>query len=258
MVSVIIPCYNAQETIASALDSVLSQTYEKYEIVIVDDGSTDNSRQIIQNYTENNSQVDIVYIHQVNSGPSQARNKGVQKAKGEFIAFLDADDEWHPEKLKIQVQYLKEKRLNFLGSRYQYIDFEKNMGSIFLKQYTLKELLLKTRFSTPGVIMQKKFFDELGGFDISLKYAEDHDLWLRAAKQQALHIIDEPRLVKLSKPAYGSQGLSSHMSRMFIGELKVLKKLYKDKTLNVLEYVFFNSFVLLKFLRRIMIQKVRR
>src|SRR5690349_3602213 len=100
-VSVIIPTYNRAQFIARAVDSVLEQTYKDFEIIVIDDGSSDNTQEILKAYEGK-----IRYVYQQNKGISAARNRGIQEAKGEYIAFLDSDDVWKPEKLSVQVAIL--------------------------------------------------------------------------------------------------------------------------------------------------------
>src|ERR1700677_968317 len=104
LVSIIIPCYNSSQYLPEALNSVLSQTYQNFECLIIDDGSTDETKAIIQNYTQKDSR--FYYYFQENTGAATARNNGISYSTGEFIQFLDADDLLPPEKLKIQVEYL--------------------------------------------------------------------------------------------------------------------------------------------------------
>ena len=109
MVSVVIPSYDSENTIVACVQSVLCQSYKDIEIIIVDDGSTDRSMAVLKDFLEKKMlQEKIRIVVQRNQGPSAARNKGIDLAKGEFIAFLDSDDFWNPEKLKIQIQLLKE------------------------------------------------------------------------------------------------------------------------------------------------------
>jgi len=258
MVSIVIPCYNSQRTIARALSSVINQTYIDYEVIVVDDGSTDKTKNIIKEFFKDKS-IAYKYLYQENSGPSVARNRGVENASGEYIAFLDSDDTWHKDKLSIQMKLIEENGLNFLGSTYKYNEFNYNdKVDIVLKKFTFKQLLLKTRFSTPGVIIKKDFFLSLNGFDTNMKYSEDNDLWLRAALKEDLNLVVEPRLFRLYKAAYGSAGLSSHMYKMYKGELYLLKKIKYQKNINILEYIFLNIFVTIKFLRRLLINIKKR
>lgn len=253
MVSVIIPCYNSQETIVRALKSVIDQTYKDFEIIIIDDGSQDSTKAQTETFLQD-SFADYKYVYQKNVGPSIARNNGVSHAKGDFIAFLDADDSWHPKKLEIQMRIIQENDLNFLGSTYQYDEFfEQITNEIKIEKYSFKSLLLKTRFSTPGVIIATDFFKSLGGFDVSLKYSEDNDLWLRASLESELHLIKEPKLVRLYKSSYGASGLSSKMVDMLLGEIYILKKLYTHRHIGLLNYFWLSTYYCLKFIRRYLI-----
>jgi glycosyltransferase involved in cell wall biosynthesis len=253
MVSVIIPCYNASKTISRALESVANQTYKDFEIVIVDDGSTDKSKDVIDDFMRIYNDLVISYLYQKNSGPSKARNVGVTHAKGEYIAFLDADDEWNAQKLYIQVSIIQDKKLEFLGSTYQYEAFDDNMKNkkSILKKFSFSNLLLKTQFSTPGVIIKKSLFLKFNGFDTDMKYSEDNDLWLRIAVKRDLYLIVEPKLIRLHKKVYGESGLSNNMVGMYLGELYILKKLLKNKSISILKYVFLSLFVTIKLFRRI-------
>lgn len=255
MISVIIPTYNSSKTILRAIESVLQQTYDDFEVIIIDDGSTDDTKKLINTYVNDSR---VFYTFQTNKGPSSARNKGVNLSKANYIAFLDADDEWHKDKLKIQMDTIINKNLNFIGSTYQYEVFDNYINDIKLNKYSFNSLLLKTRFSTPGVLMAKKLFIEIGGFDENLKYAEDNDLWLRIATNYDLYIIELPKLVRLHKSAYGSSGLSSNMYAMFKGELSVLEKLYKNTKITFIKYQVIKFFLLIKFIRRFLILWIQR
>ena len=181
-------------------------------------------------------------------GPSSARNNGVQNAKGDFIAFLDSDDEWHKEKLAIQMEIIMEKSLDYLGARFQYQSFEYNKkNKKQLGIYSLNKLLMKNVIATSGVIIRKKFFQELKGFDCNLKYAEDYDLWMRASLKKNLCVIKCPSLVKRKRSIHG---LSSHMHQMFRGELLVIKKLYTSGDIGFIKHFFLNIYISLKFSKR--------
>ena len=258
MVSIIIPCYNSATTIQRALASIVNQTYTDFEIIIVDDGSTDNTKDVIAVFFENLN-LEYTYIYQENSGPSAARNLGVKNANKKFIAFLDSDDTWHKDKLKMQMKLIKENNLNFLGSTYQYNEFEYDRQvEIRLKRFSFQQLLFKTQFSTPGVIIKKDLFLNLGGFDTNMKYSEDNDLWLRAALRGNLNMVFEPKLFRLHKLAYGTAGLSSHMYKMYKGEIYLLKKMKYYNNINSLTYFILNFFVTIKFFRRLFLNLIRK
>jgi len=250
-VSVVIPSYNGSKTIERALKSIAFQSYSNYEIVIVDDGSSDDTKKKVNNFKKEFATIEVQYIEQLNQGPSSARNKGVQSARGKFIAFLDADDQWNKKKLELQISIMKDKHLNFLGSTYQYNDFDtKDINKIEVKRYNFNSFLLKNRVSTSGVVLSKAFFKKLHGFDETLKYAEDYDLWLRASLLFNLDIIDRPKLIKRQRSLIG---LSSHVSSMFKGELSVIKKLLKSRNIGVAKYFFLILFIFFKLLRRCII-----
>jgi len=116
-VSVVIPAYNAERYIGETLESVLAQTYRDFEVVVVDDGSTDGTREIVRGYGE-----PVRLVEQPNSGPAAARNRGVREARGEFIAFIDADDLWLPEKLALQVPLFDDEEVGLVSCRVQLVD----------------------------------------------------------------------------------------------------------------------------------------
>ncbi len=257
MVSVVIPCYNSEKTIKRALLSVAQQSYKDYDVVIVDDGSVDDTKIVVEDFF-NGLDMLYQYIYQENAGPSAARNRGVKNSSGEYIAFLDSDDEWHPRKLEIQLAIMREKKLNFLGSRYQYDAFDDSKKIVKLQSYTFNSLLIKNKYSTPGIMMKKVFFQNLGGFDESLHYAEDYDLWLQAAYKRDLYMIESPKLVRLYKEAYGENGLSAAMYSMFKGELYLAKKLFLSKKINCFLYGALVVYMSAKFVRRLVIVRFRK
>jgi glycosyltransferase involved in cell wall biosynthesis len=257
MISVVIPTYNAEDSIERALLSVIDQSYRPIEIVVVDDGSSDNTQQVVEKVANDALYLNILYIFQENKGPSAARNLGASLTKGNYLAFLDADDQWHSNKLKIQMQLIKKNDLKFLGSTYQYGPFSDNCKETIASTYNFNDLLIRNRFSTPGVIIKKDFFEALGGFDENLIYAEDYDLWLRASLHGELTLIESPKLFRLYKHAFGDGGLSSHMFKMLSGERTVFKKLFKHNNISWLKYLSLYCFLTIKFVRRVLVRKYR-
>jgi len=247
-VSVVIPSYNGSKTIERALKSIAFQSYSNYEIVIVDDGSSDDTKKKVRDFKKKYAAIEVKYIEQSNQGPSSSRNKGVQCARGAFIAFLDVDDEWHKDKLEVQIKIMKDRYLNFLGSDYQYIDFNnENTSKVDIRRYSFDSLLFKNRFSTSGVVISKDLFLDLKGFDESFKYSEDYDLWLRVALNLNLEIIKYPKLIKRHRSI---EGLSSNIYSMLKGELVAIKKLLISGNIGHIKYVFITFFIFLKFLKR--------
>ena len=195
-ISVIIPTYNRKHTLQRAIDSVLSQTFKPYEIIIVDDGSKDGTKEwLLQNYPS------VQYIHQPNNGVSSARNKGIQISQGSWIALLDSDDEWMPEKLEYQSRFLEVNRDSSFchtneiwirnGVRVNQMKKHKKYGGDIFKH-----CLDICRISPSSSIINKNVFEEVGAFDESLTVCEDYELWLRVTAKFNILFLDEPLIKK--------------------------------------------------------------
>ena len=195
LVSVIIPTFNRANVIKRAVNSVLDQTFKDFECIVVDDGSTDETESVLQEFANK-----IKVIKTENKGVSAARNLGAKLAEGRYIAFLDSDDEWKKEKLAKQITYMKESGLRisqtdetwvrngkFVNKSKKYI---RPCGDIF---YNCLEVCAVTPSS---VIMEKELFFEYGGFDESFPVCEDYDLWLRMSLKEKFGLIDEPLIIK--------------------------------------------------------------
>ena len=239
-VSVIIPTYNRSEKVVKAVKSVLTQTYTDYEVLVIDDGSTDNTKVVLAPYYGK-----IRYIFQANQGVSSARNRGIQMARGEFIAFLDSDDEWLPEKLEKQVNFLKSHDSVFIlaclaegemdDSNYKKIRQAPNQFIISLQTLFVQ--------NASRYIVKKKCFDECGLFDINLQGPEDWELWLHFFKYgYRFDYVPEPLI------RYSVDGISlcKNGAKMLAGEM-IIKKRYVDTLPNSLECFR----IKLKFLARI-------
>lgn len=179
MYSVIIPLYNKAPYIQRAIDSILNQEFKDYEIIVIDDGSTDGGGELVDKLYGNK----IKLIHQENSGVSAARNRGIQEAKYPWIAFLDADDYWHPLYLSFTARTISENPdIGIIGTHY---DSHKLSENPELKYYALKDYFKKaiknTYFFTSATMVKNDFFLNNPGFDPQLKLGEDIDVWLRAS-----------------------------------------------------------------------------
>lgn len=178
LVSVITPFYNAENVIERTLESVFNQTYKKIEIVLVDDCSTDNSKDVIQKYL--NKHHEIIYCCQEsNQGAGAARNKALEIAKGQYVAFLDADDVWHPEKIEKQINLLKKKDGAFSYTAIQMVDENDNIIKTKRKvreQIDYKFLLHNTMIATSTVVIDRT---KLGDFRMPLRRGgQDYATWL--------------------------------------------------------------------------------
>jgi len=200
-VSVIIPLYNKEKFIKRALDSVLAQTFRDFEVIIVDDGSTDNSVDVVKKLNDDR----ICLIQQENQGVSTARNTGIKNAKGKWIAFLDADDVWLPDNLMSHIELIKkhpgiEWSTGFSNRRLSdgtlnVVSFKENSRQLFQGGVIVDSFVFVCNgggLDTDGVMIHKKIFDRVGLMDTKLKTADDVDMWLRIA-------LEYPRLAHLNK-----------------------------------------------------------
>jgi glycosyltransferase involved in cell wall biosynthesis len=195
-VSVIIPTYNRSWCLSEAIDSVLSQTFRDMELIVVDDGSTDETPALLSRYGDR-----LRCLRQANQGVSAARNNGFQAADGALIAFLDSDDLWQPDKLTRQVAFFDRqpeaqicqteetwiRRGVRVNPRHRH---RKPSGWIFEPSLAL------CLVSPSAVMMRRELLEEMGGFDESLPACEDYDLWLRVSLRYPIHLIDEALVVK--------------------------------------------------------------
>ncbi len=196
LVSVIIPTYNRGGVIQEAIDSVLDQDFRDYELIVVDDGSDDNTPAILAAYGKK-----FTVMDQSNTGVSAARNRGIAAAAGQLIAFLDSDDLWLPQKLSTQVKFFQDNPDAFINQTQEHwirngvrVNPQKRhhkfSGMIF------EQSLALCLVSPSAVMIKKNLFDVVGVFDESLPACEDYDLWLRISCRYPVHLIDTPLIIK--------------------------------------------------------------
>lgn len=226
LVSVIIPTYNRAHLVERAINSVLNQTYQDFEIIVVDDCSNDDTEAVIKRFHDPR----IRYIrHEKNQGGSAARNTGIRAAHGEIIAFLDSDDEWMPEKLFEQVRVLREDPncdavytdIYFVHEDGKMIThrFPKVNGNIYY------ELLKKNVVGTTStVLLRRQCFDTVGLFDESLPSCQDWDMWIRISKNYKFRKIDKP----LVKYKWHQVQISKNIEAVQRGHEKIMEK-YKEE-----------------------------
>lgn len=258
-ISVIIPMYNAEKTIQRALDSVISQTYRgEIEIIIVNDGSKDNSQQVVESFINSHPSVNIQLINQDNGGVSKARNTGLKNASGDFIALLDSDDAWFEEKLMVQMQiFNNNSSIDFLGASFEGFGL-KNREIGELLKIEFKDLLFKNYFQPSTIIFKKQVLNAIGYFDENQRYAEEGNYFMRIAKQFNCYFLNKNLIVfGDGKAGFGESGLSANLKEMEKGELKNLKFVYNQGWINVFTYLLVVCFSLLKYVRRLIIVKLR-
>lgn len=184
MISVIIPTYNRAATIKRAAESVLAQTVHDLELIIVDDGSTDNTREIVNSISDER----VIYIYQENAGACAARNNGIDHARGEYITFQDSDDAWHPDKLERQIATLKEYGADVCFCRLEKRFVEENRDTVLWPRLdktallTREELIKRPIISTQTIIGKGAVFEEYK-FDPDCKKGQDYDWAIRASRE---------------------------------------------------------------------------
>ncbi len=238
-VSVIIPTFNRADLLAQAIDSVLSQSYTDFELIVVDDGSTDATQALLSRYRER-----IRYLFQENRGVSAARNLGIKVARGRYICLLDSDDLWLRDKLKEQIRLMKgdpKIRVSYTDEVWIRGGKRVNQGKRHRKYsgWILRKLLPLCLISPSSVMIERGVFEEVGLFDESFPVCEDYDLWLRIGSRMPIHLIEKPLIVKRG-------GRADQLSQIYWGQdrfrIKALVKLLsedgvgeKEKILAILE-----------------------
>lgn len=221
LVTTIIPTYNAAHFVVGAVASALAQTYPAVEVVVVDDGSTDDTANRLARFGDR-----IRYLRQPNQGPSAARNNGIRAAAGEIVALLDADDLWHPGKLTTQVAYLtRHPDIGLLGT-----DYLNTMPDVWppvpdppsAEELPFPVVVMKSPVAPSTVVVRKSVFDEVGLFDTGLRSAEDWELWVRIAARFRAAKLTAPLVFYRVHPA----GLSKQAERMEACEREVMRRVF--------------------------------
>lgn len=232
LVSVIIPCFNCATYIKDALDSVMQQDYAPIEIVIVDDGSTDSSKEVITQYDG-----PIRFFSQKNQGPAAARNRAVAESKGEYLAFLDGDDIWMPGKLALQMEYIlqhPQTHIVYGGFLFWHVDSDSNNYPTpldFVKDHIdngldeslsgwiYHKLLLDSHICIITAVIRRSLFDQLNGFNEDLPTGEDYDFWIRASR-----LTEVARFSNIFSLYRINKASTTHVPRPENNEYRVLKK----------------------------------
>ena len=227
-VTVVIPAYNYARYLPQAIDSVLKQDYSSFEVVVVDDGSTDNTADVVAQYGQQ-----VRYIQQTNAGLAAARNTGIRAAQHNYVAFLDADDQWLPEFLKRIMESFVRLPPEFVlvACRSQFIDNSgrkidmKHVCPQTDREIIVRDALFRTQFGASGVVTKRVVFDRCGYFDTTLRSSEDRDMWLRvAACGRIFQLADRLSLVRRH-----SGSMSNHADRMKANTGRVIKNAYKNR-----------------------------
>ncbi|MBL82625.1 MAG: glycosyl transferase [Marinobacter sp.] len=226
LVSVVIATYNMGQYLPEAIDSVLAQSWENLEVIVVDDGSTDNTSQCMERFGKDGR---VRYFPMQNRGQPKAKNRGLKEADGEFIAFCDADDIWDPEKLKVQMPLFEDKNIGVVYSEVSYIDqngnhvdknqpYERHSGRV------TNDLIIKNFVPFGTAVIRKECLERNGFFDENLPMGIDWDLWLRYSIDWAFKYTPEKTYVYRVWPGQMSSNYRGRYDNAFV----ILEKFVKS------------------------------
>lgn len=228
-VSVIIPTYNRAHILREAIGSVLSQSYNDLELIVVDDGSTDETKVIVSSYVPK-----LAYIYQERQGVSAARNRGIECAQGDYISFLDSDDLWLKDKLYLQMKFM-ENHTEALICYTEEVWIRKGVRVNPMKKHRkysgmiFEHCLPLCIISPSSVLIARRLLENVGVFDEELEACEDYDLWLRISAQYPVYLIDTPLIVK--RGGHSDQ-LSKRVERQDRFRIRALAKLLDENYLS--------------------------
>ena len=227
-VSVIIPTYNRAHLIGRAIKSILNQTYQDFELIVVDDCSFDNTEEVVKSFKDER----IRYIkHDENRGADAARNTGIKVARGEYIAFQDSDDEWLPEKLEKQMKAFETAppEVGVVYTGFLRIENDKKIyipsSWVKHKEGNIHNELLKGNFiTTQSIVVRKKCFEKTGMFDERLPRLQDWELVIRLSKYYDFKCVDEPLMISY----YTSDSISANQNALITAKKLILRKHYEE------------------------------
>ncbi len=268
LISIIVPNYNSSKTIEDALTSVINQTYKNWEMIIIDDYSTDNSIDVLKKFSQTDRRVKYISLLRNSGIPAVPRNKGIEKAKGTFLAFLDSDDVWHPQKLELQIEFLTKREADFCftdvfpfkGIR----EIENRIKELFKYENILystlshSKLLYKNVISMSSVVLRSSILDKLRFYeDVNYKAIEDYLFWLTIHQYK----VDKSYWLKHYLVFYRLSDLSISKSK-----LAMLRKNYKvysnykvnGKSLGLRKYIYMSTYIFLSLLHLIKYLVVKR
>ena len=261
-VSVVIPVYNAEKYLRECLDSIVNQTFTDIEVICVDDGSTDDSISILEEYANVDNR--FVILRQNNSGPSKARNCGWDIAKSEYVAFLDADDVWHPQKLELQYNYMTNNK-DIYYSCHKKIVIQSDCVNVFYQQekeieevIDMKPLRLLFKHYSNGAtssFVLKNIGDVR--YNVDKRRSEDYLLTLEMLFKYRGIFIDCD-LSASFKETFGDDGLSRNLWKMELGDLDTFNVLRIQGYIDIFTCLFASLFSLIKYLRRYLICVMRK
>jgi glycosyltransferase involved in cell wall biosynthesis len=252
-ISVIIPAYNAENSIINTMESVRLQTVKPSSVIVVDDGSSDSTARIVSEYIVRYHLLDWEIVSQPNAGPSAARDLGIRKANSNYIALLDADDEWDLSKLEIFLYFALVGNFDILGAGLKPL-----RGRAKSRTIRSCHFLYRNPYFTSSVIFRRSSYLATRGFDINQRYSEDYKLWLTFAwSNMRCGIVSNPltHYHRLSNATHS--GLSSHTALMQAAEVRNFRELRRQKLIPTSLAVAAETISWLKYFRRIFLLKWR-
>jgi len=254
-VGVVIPTFNSSGVITRALESVRQQILQPHEVVVVDDGSSDNTVEIVEEFRARGTPwtLTIIRLGQ-RHGPGYARNAGWAHLDTKLISFLDSDDTWHPRKLQKQIEVVHQHpKHSLFGHRLTQawiIDRQRSSDVGYeqrVRYYGLRDFLIRNRLSTPTVMVRSSLSQR---FPVDQMFGEDFALWTAVVAEGQPAVVSELKLAYIHKPAWGSAGLSAQLHEMHEGELRVVSRLVNSGSIRPVEGLIAANWMRVKYLRR--------
>jgi len=245
LVSVIIPIYNAEIYLEETILSVLNQTYENFELILVNHNSNDNSKTIIEKYQQQDKRIKVITLDVNKGGPGYPRNEGIKVATGEYIAFIDSDDVWLSEKLERQVQFLQEREADVVHTLAYSIDEKSNITGTFMNQrvynkfkyfFSIQSIIYYTNFININSVLMKKDSNICFSEDVNLVAMEDWKLWMESILNGKKVILLEEKLLN-----YRIHNLSASKRESDIGyrkSLHLLSLMLLEKKIPLRHFIF--------------------
>jgi glycosyltransferase involved in cell wall biosynthesis len=261
-VSVVVPCYRCAATIGRALASVAGQSQRPAEVILVDDASGDETLQQLHSLQAQHGQWIKVVALTTNAGAASARNVGWNLATQPYIAFLDSDDAWHPQKIAIQYDYMQQHPdVALSGHLCRQLPADMQAAPDWFVDWTgvgqvitWSQLLLRHQFVTPSVMLQREMSAR---FVDGARHMEDYRLWLDIAAVPLRMVKLQAELAAVYKPVYGASGLSADMWRMEQAELANYRHFHRAGNLSLVQLFLLQGYSLAKFVRRMLIARFR-
>lgn len=252
--SIVIPCFNASKTIRRAVQSCIGQSFTQFEIIIIDDASSDDTLEVVASLIKENPNFQIKIIQlEKNSGPAKCRNIGLLEAKGDFIAFLDSDDSWVKNKLEVCYYWIRKLDCDFIAHSYiddLVIDSHLMQPENYIpemRKYT--DLLIKNISQTSCIVVGRSLTN-VEKFDSKMRYTEDHELWLRIIYNKPAYFLCGEALTRLNRPQLTKGGLSGNRWAMRKGEIKMYFKSAKYSKISFFLLPLLILFSLAKFIKK--------